>query len=260
MKPIIIIQARTGSTRLPQKMVMPFYNGKCVLEILVERLKTALPDMEVDDIVVATTTNSHDEQIAQLCDKIDVKCYRGSEQDVLQRFIKTAKHYGADKIIRICADNVFLDISALATLASYLNTNGDNYDYVSFKKTDETPSILTHYGFFSEGVSLSALERVSSYTDDPKFHEHVTNYLYNAQDIFKVKLFPVEDAVPGIESHNSLRLTLDTQDDFDVQRIIYSYFMDNNLAITPKNIIEYLDKLNPALYTKMAETIKANSK
>lgn len=254
MKPVIIIQARTGSTRLPQKMVMPFYDGKCVLEILVKRLQSSLSALNVEDIIVATTTSSNDNQIEELCKRTDVKYYRGSEQDVLQRFIGAAEHYGADKIIRICADNVFLDISALTTLAFYLNENCDIYDYISFKKSDNTPSILTHYGFFAEGVTLTALKRVNSYTDNPLYHEHVTNYLYNAQDVFNVKLFPVEDVIPGLESHESLRLTLDTQDDFDVQQIIYFHLMNKGLDISPQNIIDYLDNENPDLYLKMAQT------
>lgn len=260
MKPLIIIQARTGSTRLPNKMTMPFYGGKSVLDILLERLKLAKPELEIEDIVVATTNNLKDDAIIEICKAHNIQYFRGSENDVLQRFIDTATKHNAEKIIRICADNVFLDTTSLAVLSSYMKTNGVEFDYISFKKSDNTPSILTHYGFFAEGVTLSALKKVKSLTENSLFHEHVTNYIYNAQDIFKVKLFPIEDMVKGIESHTNLRLTLDTQDDFDIQKTIYSHFIENKLKITPSNIMYYLDNENPGLYAIMSKTIKSNSK
>ena len=260
MKPLIVIQARTGSTRLPNKMTMPFYNGKSVLDILLERLKITKSQLEIADIVVATTKNPKDDAIIEICNANNINYFRGSENDVLQRFIDTSTKYNAEKIIRICADNVFLDTASLAILSSYINTYGEDLDYISFKKSDNTPSILTHYGFFAEGVSLSALKKVKSLTDNPLYHEHVTNYIYNAKDVFNVKFLPIEDMVMGIESHINLRLTLDTQDDFDVQRYIYSYFTENNLEITPSNIIDYLDNENPGLYSIMSKTINSNSK
>lgn len=260
MKPLIIIQARTGSTRLPNKMTMPFYGGKSVLDILLERLNLARPQLEIEDIVIATTNNPKDDAIIEICNSNNIKYCRGSENDVLQRFIDTATKYNAQKIIRICADNVFLDITSLTILSSYLNTNGEHIDYISFQKSDNTPSILTHYGFFAEGVTLSALKKVKSLTDKSLYHEHVTNYIYNAQDIFNVKFFPIEEAVKGIESHTNLRLTLDTQDDFDIQRTIYSHFIEKKLEITPSNIMDYLDNENPGLYPIMSKTIKSNSK
>lgn len=256
-RPIIIIQARTGSTRLPNKMIMPFYNGKSVLQILIERLKASLL-AKGNKIVVATTNNKNDDSIVELCNNLGITYYRGSEEDVLSRFIEAAKANGADKIIRVCADNVFLDINSLLIIADYLENN--NCDYVSFRKTNGTPSILTHYGFFCEGVTLKSLEHVASHTSEPFFHEHVTNRIYTAPDIYHVKLFPIEDAIPGLEIHDNLRLTLDTNDDFDVQKTIYSYMNNNNIPLTPENILYYLDNYNPSLYLKMTKTIKENSK
>ena len=256
-KPIVVIQARTGSTRLPNKMILPFYGNKTVLEILIERLQSALATSGID-IVVATTTKDQDNPIVDLCKRMNVKFFRGSEEDVLKRFIGAAASLGADKLIRICADNVFLDTESVLVLANYLEN--DDYDYVSFKKKDGTPSILTHYGFFCEGVSLKALKQVDEHTMEKLFHEHVTNRIYTAPDLYSVKLFPIEDAIAGLESHDKLRLTLDTQDDFEVQQVIYGYLIGRDIPITPKNILEYLDKTNPGLYERMAKTIKENSK
>ena len=256
-KTIVILQARTGSTRLPNKMILPFYKNKTVLEILIERIKAALDNTGID-IVVATTTKIQDDPIEQLGKELNVKVYRGSENDVLNRFIGAADAFGGDKVVRVCADNVFLDMESLKILAEYLSNA--QYDYVSFKKQDGTPSILTHYGFFCEGVKVDALKHVDEHTSEKIFHEHVTNRIYTAPDIYSVKLFPIGDVIPGLEEHNYLRLTLDTQDDFEVQQQIYTYLNDNGLPITPANIINYLDKLNPDLYKRMAKTIKENTK
>lgn len=257
MTPLIIIQARTGSTRLPNKMISSFFEDKTILEILLERLKTDLKDEDVE-IVVATTIKDKDDAIEKICNKIGVKTFRGSEEDVLQRFIETAEKFNADKIIRICADNVFLDTKSLIVLLNYIKNT--DYDYVSFKKSDGTPSILTHYGFFSEGVKLETLKHVCEHTMEQVFHEHVTNRIYLSPDIYKIKLFPIENAIPGLESHTDLRLTLDTKEDFEIQKKIYGYLINNNIPIEPQTIISYLDKINPDLYLKMAKIIKENSK
>ena len=77
----IIIQARTGSTRLPNKMILPFYNEKGVLELLIERIKNRLSEIE---IIVATTSLEKDNRIEEIADKTKVTCFRGDENDVLK--------------------------------------------------------------------------------------------------------------------------------------------------------------------------------
>lgn len=258
MKPLIIIQARTGSTRLPNKMINPFYDGKSVLEILLLRLSKALKKYGIK-IVVATTIQSQDNAIEQLCNKMQVEVYRGSETDVLQRFIDTAEKYGADKIVRVCADNVFLDSSALCNLVLILD-NTDEYDYISYETKDGTPSILTHYGFLAEGVKLDALKDVARKAKNPIYHEHVTNRIHSARDLYKVKLYPIENVIPGLEAHKDLRLTLDTKEDFDIQQKIYEDLINRGSNFTPKEIMEYLDKEHPEYYTVMKNTINRNKK
>lgn len=258
MKPLIIIQARTGSTRLPKKMIKPFFKGKTVLEILLERLKDSLGEENISGIVVATTDNIKDDAIVNICDKMGVKVYRGNENDVLQRFIDTADHYKADKIIRICADNVFLDPCALKTLCKYMSDS--DYDYVSYRKKDGTPSILTHYGLFAEGVKLSALKDVAERTDEARFHEHVTNRIYTAQDIYRIKLMPMEEVVPDLENHDNLRLTLDTEEDFEIQQTIYTEMDDEGLELSPQGIITFIDENHPEFYAQMEKIINKNTK
>ena len=141
----IIIQARTGSTRLPSKMILPFYGNDGILSILLSRLTQC---KLADSIIVATTSSSPDDAICDLVREHRVKCFRGDENDVLDRFIQAARYYGISKIIRICADNPFLDIESLDSLI--LASENIDADYVSFCTSNHTPTIKTHFGFWAE--------------------------------------------------------------------------------------------------------------
>lgn len=254
--PVIIIQARTGSKRLPNKMLMPFFKDTCILEILVERiLNSKIVPKEL--LIIATTNAEHDDRIVELAHKIRVQSFRGSENNVLDRFIKAAKQYRADKIIRICADNVFLDMNSLNIL--YHTFSISNNDYLSFVTSNGIPSIKTHFGFWAEAVTLNALERVAKMTDERIFHEHVTNFIYNHLDVFSCKFIPISDVIPGIEELHDLRLTVDTEDDFRIQQEIYSNLIKNGDNISPDNIIRFLSSRDD-LYSIMKKNILNNSK
>lgn len=250
----IILQARTGSTRLPGKMVKPFYHQSCVLDIILQRIKHEFGD-DFNNIIVATTTNPKDDEIVKVASDNDITGYRGSENDVLARFIDAAESVGASKIIRVCADNVFLDTRELHNLYDVLDANTE-YDYISFQKSDGTPSIKTHYGFWAEGVSLRALKQVAKDTDELLYHEHVTNYIYTHPDEYSCHFLRIN---PLIESRKNLRLTLDTITDFEIQQKIYSDFQTDNIEITPTNLINYIDS-RPTIYDSMRTVIEQNSK
>ena len=151
----IVIQARTGSTRLPNKMLLPFHSSKGVLELLLEKLCNASNDIP---IIVATTTNNRDDRIVELCLKNKINYFRGSENNVLQRFIDVANKFNLKRIIRVCADNPFLSMEALDVLITKFE-NVD-LDYLSFKTSKDVPVIKTQYGFWTEGVTLLALKKI----------------------------------------------------------------------------------------------------
>lgn len=251
-KTAIIIQARTGSSRLPKKMTLPFYKGKCILELLVQRIKNGV---EGTPVIVATTTEPGDDAIAQLCEKAGVECYRGSETDVLQRFIGAAETGNFEKVIRICADNLFLDVEALANLIAAYQTN--DADYFSYQTTGGKPAILTHFGLWAiEGAKVDALKKAATATSEKLYHEHVTNYLYNHRDEFVVEFLPITSA---IQQKEDLRLTIDTTEDFAIMQQIYAELDEKQMAITPQIIVDYLDA-HSELYSVMNKIIKANQK
>ena len=109
----IILQARTGSTRMPEKVILPFYQEQSILDLLLEKVKK----LGVQ-VVLATTINPFDDRICALAGNHNVPVFRGSENDVLDRFIQAAQQYSFSKIIRVCADNPFLDAAEMQTLIS----------------------------------------------------------------------------------------------------------------------------------------------
>jgi len=246
----IIMQARTGSTRMSGKMLQPFYNGQCILALLLKRIKENCPI----ETIVATTTDPRDQAIEDCCSFLQVSCFRGNELDVMQRFIDAAQAYRVNKIVRICADNPFLDISSLNKLAAgllYLDT-----DYWAFFTPDGTPSIRTHFGFWAEGLTLSALERIREYTAEPFHREHVTSFLYSNPSLFSIHQ---ESIHPSIASFKDIRLTIDTDKDFRNLQQIYAETIGKEELMDIKDIIKFLEE-RPAFRLDMAEQIRLNSK
>jgi spore coat polysaccharide biosynthesis protein SpsF len=248
----VIIQARLGSTRLKNKMVIPFYAGQSILEILLSKLQNSIHEIP---IVLATTSAPQDKAIESIAQDFNIPCYRGSEENVLDRFIKTAETHKFDSIIRICADNPFLDIDLINALfkASEITRGAD---YISFWTENKTPVIKTHFGFFAEMVSLSALKKVAEQTQDNLFIEHVTNYIYTNSDKFKLEWLELPDY---LKSRNDIRLTIDTEIDFKNGQKILS---ESNKAIEDlktQEIIEIIDS-DETLKILMTEEIDKNSK
>ena len=213
MKTGIIIQARTGSTRLPNKILLPFFEGKGILELLIEGL---LKIYNKDQVIIATSINKNDYKIVEVAESYNVLCFRGNENDVLNRFTEAAKKYKLDKIVRVCSDNPFLDFKTLKILTEQFNSF--NGDYISFCDSKRRPTISLHYGLWAEAVSLSALNDVALRTQDPFYYEHVTNYIYNNPLLYNVKLIPISKK----NESNNIRLTVDTIEDFNLLKDLYS--------------------------------------
>lgn len=226
----IIIQARIGSTRLPNKMVLPFYKEKGILETIIIRLLEA--NLEVP-IIIATSDKEKDNSIEHIALKYQLKIFRGSEQNVLDRYIKAAEKFNIDKIIRICADNPFLDIFDLSQQIKTFKQM--NVDYLYYCDKNKTPTIKTNFGFWAEGVSLKALNRINTLTSDKFYQEHVTNYIYTHPDFFKLDYKYID---PLIDSENRIRLTVDTEKDFRLSKEIFLELRKRKESHSINEIIE----------------------
>jgi spore coat polysaccharide biosynthesis protein SpsF (cytidylyltransferase family) len=247
----IIIQARTGSTRLPNKMILPFYNNKGILENILIRLKEASLNIP---IILATTVNPIDDHIEEIGLKYGVEIFKGSEGNVLDRFIKAAEKNNISKIIRVCADNPFLDMVALRKQVDAFKYS--NKDYWCYSKSDLTPTIKTHFGFWTEGVKLAALKKVAKLTNEELFQEHVTNYIYNNPETFELHF---ETINKSIENETHIRLTIDTADDFEMGKQVYSDLFNNKIPFEVKHIVNFVNS-NSAWIAIMKKEIITNTK
>lgn len=233
----IIIQARSGSSRLPNKVLLPFYNNLSILDIIIQRLKE---NKYKTDLILATSTALNDNKTAEFANKHNILLFRGDEINVLDRFIKSAEAFGYNKLIRVCADNPFILTKYIDELIE-LGANNE-FDYISYKDRYGNPVIKTHYGLFAEFVKLSALKQVANNTDEKKYFEHVTNYIYMHPDIYKINLITLPDS---LINRNDLRFTCDTIDDFNLLKNLYIKYLntykireielDKLLAITDSN-------------------------
>ncbi len=245
----IILQARTGSTRMPEKVILPFFQEQSILDLLLEKVKKlGVPT------VLATTVNPSDDRICTLAAKHDVPVFRGSENDVLDRFIQAAKLFGFSKIIRVCADNPFLDLAGMKNLIAEFSKS--DADYLSFQLAGNKPSILTHFGFWTEAVSLDALEKAQKLTSEKLYHEHVTNFVYGNQELFKVQFIQADELVFSL---TNIRMTLDTPEDFEIQQEIFATISKENPNFGIPEIISWLDQ-HPEILERMKKEILRNQK
>ena len=246
----IIIQARTGSLRLPGKIILPFFDNNSILTLLVEKLNRNFSN----PVIISTTEKPDDDVIVEQAQKLKIKFYRGDTNNVLKRFIDTATHFNLKSIVRICSDNPFLSVKYLKELIEGWD---DNLDYLSFRLSDGTPSILTHYGFWAEVVSLEALKKADvNLPANAEHREHVTSYIYTHPNMFSLKFLNIPI---GIQNHDRIRLTLDTPADFNLQKTIYAALVNKKPNFDVEEILEFLEK-NPNYYNLMERQILKNIK
>ncbi len=209
MNIICIIQARIGSTRLPGK-VLKEIAGKTVLEHTVDRIRRI---SNIDDIVVATTTTDMDNSIVEECKRIGVKYFRGSERDVLSRYYHCANEFNASDIVRVTSDCPLIDSSVTKNIVQFYIDNSEKYDYVSNTIDRTYPR-----GLDTEVFSFIALEKAFFEANSPRDREHVTPYIWDNPNIFRIYKYKSE------EDNSGLRWTLDTEEDFKLIFKIYEYF------------------------------------
>jgi spore coat polysaccharide biosynthesis protein SpsF len=245
----VILQARSRSTRLPGKMTLPFYREKGILQVVIE---TTLKEFDRSRVVLATTDITEDDVLVEIAKAYDIGVYRGSENDVLQRFIECARHFGFKDILRVCADNPFLRTEFMKSLVeAYMEAPCDYYSYAF---PDGTPTIRSHIGLFAELVSLQALENAALKTDSPFYHEHVTNYIYSNDQVFNVKFKQLPQV---IQSRTDIRLTVDTPTDFSIVSALYALLKSSDESL--ETLVTLVDQ-HPEYLNEMKQLISKYEK
>ncbi|MFQ5482341.1 MAG: cytidylyltransferase domain-containing protein [Nitrospinaceae bacterium] len=218
-----IIQARTGSTRYPNKALADLA-GTPLTEHIIKRVQAA---GVFDAIVLAIPDHSREAPLAAIADRLGVACFRGPEEDVLGRIIQAAAAVQADHVLRVCGDNPLIDIPLMRDLHREHHKAGADYTMVK----DPIP-----LGAGTEMVRLQALQRIAEATEEPCHREHVTTYFHDHGDQFHIHQIPAPFYLRNIP----LRLTVDTEADLTLLRRLYDKFHDPYLPISLEKIILYL--------------------
>lgn len=247
----IVIQARSGSTRMPAKILLPFCGEQTILDIILTRIMEANPGLPV---VVATTAKPQDDCIAALAIRHGAKVFRGPEDDVLARFIGAAELFGLDRIIRVCSDNPFLQAGSFAEMFATADAN-PGADYVAYAFPGGRPTIKSHLGLYAELATVDALRRAARATDEKLYREHVTIYLYTHPDEFRCVFLPLPEA---LRQRTDIRLTLDTPSDFRLLNELYTRLHAETDA-SLRALLSMTDS-NPEYHRIMKQNILQNEK
>ncbi len=231
---VAIVQARMGSSRFPGKTLADL-RGRPMLARVVERVQRA---DAVDRVVVATSTTPLDDPIAQFCRKEQISCFRGSEDDVLDRFYRAAKEQDADVLVRITADCPLIDAGVIERVIERFQ-RGD-CDYVTNALRYTYPD-----GLDTEVFSMAALERAWREARKPSEREHVTPYLRSG----KFRAVNVESDVP---LEKSQRWTVDHPADLEFVKKVYAAF-DGRTDFEYQEVLQLL-KGRPELAATQTET------
>jgi spore coat polysaccharide biosynthesis protein SpsF len=250
---LAIIQARISSSRLPGKVLMDI-DAKPMLQHVVERARQA---KLVDEVMVATTTDPSDDILEQFCHRQAISCFRGSLQDVLDRFYQAAKKSTAQIIVRLTADCPLLDPKLIdLTIEAFLGHNVNrNPRYPSLFRVDDTPTAFPFdfaanrlpppwkrslpIGLDVEVCSFTALESAWQQADKPHQREHVMPYLYDgvmfspSNPAAGEEWYVEQGSTPSgfkvallnhIPDYGALRWTVDTPADLEFVRQVYPHF------------------------------------
>jgi spore coat polysaccharide biosynthesis protein SpsF len=222
---VAVIEARMASSRLPGKVLLKA-SGKPMLEHLVTRLRAVTT---INSLVLATTINESDDVLESFAKNVGIDCFRGSEQDVLERVIGAAESAYADVVVGITGDCPIIDPIIVEHTIRMFMVN--NCDYVSNGHIRSFPD-----GMDTRVCSLETLKRSSSMTTNTLDREHVSLHIRNHPELFK-HLYVV---APQDLNWPELGLTLDEKKDYDLLRKIIEYFENINPLFGCREVIELL--------------------
>lgn len=220
-----VIQARMTSTRLPGKVLLRAA-GREMLAHQIDRVRRA---RSVESICVATTSNAEDDPVAALAEREGVAVFRGSEHDVLDRFVKAAGHVGADVAVRLTGDCPLTDPALIDAVVDAFRSADPPVDYASNSFPRTWP-----IGLDVEVASMQALRAAAAEADDPYDREHVMPFLYRQPERFRTA------ACRAPEDLSGHRWTLDEPSDHALIRRILEALLPDKPAFGWRDVIALL--------------------
>jgi spore coat polysaccharide biosynthesis protein SpsF len=216
---IAIVQARMGSSRLPGKSLLPLWREMPLLELVLRRVLAA---RRIDQVVLATTENAADDELATLTEALALPVVRGPEEDVLARFALALDRHPADAVVRVCADNPFVDPGELDRLVAHFRQTRCDY------ATNTTEASGIPDGAGGEILAAATLRRAAAAADAPDEREHVTPYVTSRPGEFRVETVP-----PPEPPWPFLKLDVDTPDDYTRMRRLTERLPDEDAPLWP---------------------------
>ncbi len=210
MKLVAIIQARMGSTRLPGKVSLDLA-GEPMLARCVNRTSRA---QTPDEVVVATTVQSADDAIVDLCTERGWPCFRGSEDDVLDRYYRAAIAHHADVVVRITSDCPLIEPGVVDRVVQEFLDLQPGIDYAC----NVLPRRTFPRGLDIEVMRFDVLERAWREDPNPAWREHVTTYIQGNPNLFHIH------GITNEVDYSHMRWTVDTPEDLAFVRCIYDHF------------------------------------
>ena len=225
MRTVCTVEARMTSSRLPGKVLLEAA-GKPLLEHMVERLRRV---RALDEIVIATTEEASSEPIAELADRLGIGCFRGSEEDVLARVLGAAQAHAADLIVETTGDCPLIDPGVIETVIARFNDGGVDYCSNTLERTYPR-------GMDVQAFPAAVLAEVATLTDDPADREHVSLYIYEHPERYRLRSV-VFDRPETAEQ----RLTVDTPEDYALIKAIFEELYPRDPAFDLDAILALLD-------------------
>jgi spore coat polysaccharide biosynthesis protein SpsF len=227
---VTVIQARTGSSRLPNKILLPLSN----LPLLYRMYERVEASKLKGIIFIATTLDKSDDKVEELCKEFKLNCYRGHPTDLLDRHYQAAKLYNADAVVKIPSDCPLIDKDIIDKVIDFYINNSNKFDYVSNLHPASYPD-----GNDVEIMSMSALEDAWLNASKAMEREHTTPYFWENPDKFRIGNVVWES---GLDYSMSHRFTIDYEKDYNFIKRVYDELYPINPKFALKEILDLLER------------------
>ncbi|MBS1518964.1 MAG: glycosyltransferase family protein [Bacteroidetes bacterium] len=227
---LIIIQARTGSGRLPGKILLPLA-GKPLLYRMYERVAASKTEKE---IVIATTTEKEDDAVVEICKDYSIKFFRGHPQDLLDRHYKAALESGADTVVKIPSDCPLICPDVIDNVLNYYIENRDNFDFVSNLHPATHPD-----GNDVEVIPVRVLGEAWNEADRDFEREHTTPFIWERPERYRIGNVKWET---GLDFSMTHRFVIDYREDYEFISRVYDELYGKDSSFKLCDIMKLLER------------------
>ena len=236
MNTVLIIQARMGSTRLPGKSTLNL-GGKPLIGWVIHRLKKT---SQVDKIVLSTTTKTEDDILEKIGLEYEIDVFRGSENDLVNRYYQAAKKYKANLIVRVPGDNALPEPKEIDRVINYHNNSGNDF-------SSNFPDVAQHGyphngypdGIGAEVINFEALKRIWNLSSSPRNREHPHTNFYENPKMFKIGVLECPEEI----RRPDIILDINTKEQYEFVSEMYEYMTANYIEFGIHEVIKWYDNI-----------------